>query len=74
MFNSCNIGSVSFVLFLKLTPVQYDPCKKRSINVYKTFRPYVALVMQIKYIPLRNTKLRMAASIVYSYQLRYNLL
>ena len=59
MFNSCNISSaykVNFVLVLKLTPVLcfgqglHDPCEKRSINVYKTFRPYVAFVMEINYI------------------------
>ena len=53
--NSCNVGSVNFVLVLKLTPVLFglglhDPCEKRSINVYKTFRPYVAFIMQINYI------------------------
>ena len=33
----------------------------------------MAFIMQINYIFLRNTKLKMAASIVYSCQLRYNL-
>ena len=50
-----------------------DPCEERSINIYKACRPYVAFVMQINLFSLRNTKLKMATSIVYSCQLRYNL-
>ena len=27
----------------------HDPCEKKSINVNKTFKPYVAFVIQINY-------------------------
>ena len=46
----------------------------RKVNqCLQACRPYVAFVMQINYISLRNTTLTMATSIVYSCQLRYNL-
>ena len=56
MFNSCNIGSIiNFVVVLKKGLYCFglglhDPSEKRSVNAYKTFRPYVAFVMQINHI------------------------